>query len=87
MLAYIYYLRPNQLPPIYDWHNGFVEGTHPWPMRSETLDDADGWAQIYSIDSSLVHEAARRGIQSAQDYLAAPTPIKTSGSRRTWGGP
>jgi hypothetical protein len=85
VLAYLFYYQP-PLPPFYTWHNGFVEGTHPWPMRSETHDDADAWAQVFSIDPAIVHEAARRGFPGAQAYLAAPTPIKTNGPRRVRGG-
>lgn len=83
VLASLHYHRI-ALPPLYGWYNGFTEGTHPWPRRGHTRDDADAWAQLASIDASIVEEAARRDLRGARAYLAHPTPIKTQGPRLRW---
>lgn len=35
VLAYIHYYNL-AMPPIYDWKNGYLCGTHPWPARQWT---------------------------------------------------
>ena len=67
VLAYIHYYNL-EMPPIYDWKNGYLCGTHPWPARQWTGSVENAWAEIYEIDSSIVTEAAKH-IQSAKDYL------------------
>ena len=67
VLAYIYYYNL-EMPPIYDWKNGYLCGTHPWPARQWTGSVENAWAEVYKIDSSIVTEAARY-IQSANDFL------------------
>lgn len=42
------------MPPIYDWPNGYVCGTHPWPARQHVESEASGWQEIYEIDPSIV---------------------------------
>jgi 3'-phosphoadenosine 5'-phosphosulfate sulfotransferase (PAPS reductase)/FAD synthetase len=42
------------MPPIYDWPNGYVCGTHPWPARQHVESEEQGWAEVYSIDKSIV---------------------------------
>ena len=68
ILAYIHY-NNLKMPPIYDWENGYLCGTHPWPARQWTGTEAEGWAQIYAIDSSIVTEAAGY-FPGAEEYLS-----------------
>lgn len=67
ILAFIHYYSL-AMPPIYGWKNGYLCGTHPWPARQWTGSVENAWAEIYEIDSSIVHQAAGY-IQSAKDYL------------------
>ena len=67
VLAYIKY-RGLQLPPLYQWENGFRNGTHPWPARQYVSSVADGWRAIYGIDQSIVRTAAAK-IRSAAEFL------------------
>lgn len=67
ILALIHYYDLD-LPPIYDWHNGFKNGTHPWPARQNTESVQDGWRQIYEIDPSIVKTASTK-IDSAKKFL------------------
>jgi 3'-phosphoadenosine 5'-phosphosulfate sulfotransferase (PAPS reductase)/FAD synthetase len=65
ILAYIHY-NALPLPPIYDWHNGYKCGTHPWPARPYT--NGNGWVEVYAIDTAIVEEAATF-IPSAAAFL------------------
>lgn len=67
MLAFIHY-HNLEMPPIYDWKNGYLCGTHPWPARQWTGSVEKAWEEIYEIDSSIVIEAAEY-IQSAKEFL------------------
>lgn len=67
ILAYIHYYSL-EMPPIYDWKNGYLCGTHPWPARQWTGSVQNAWTEVYDIDSSIV-EAAAEYIQSAGDFL------------------
>lgn len=67
VLAFIHYYKV-PIPPIYDWKNGYLCGTHPWPARQWTGSIENGWQEVYEIDSSIVEEAAQH-IQSAKDFL------------------
>ncbi len=71
ILAFIHYYGV-ELPPIYDWKNGYLCGTHPWPARQWTGNTQAAWAEIYEIDKSIVIEAAD-SIQSAKEFLDALT--------------
>lgn len=55
VLAFIHYYKV-PMPPIYDWYNGYLCGTHPWPARQWT--DGNGWKEVYDIDHSIVEDAA-----------------------------
>lgn len=57
ILAFIHY-HSLPLPPIYDWHNGFLCGTHPWPARPKTGSEENGWREVYNIDPDVVRTAA-----------------------------
>lgn len=67
ILAYIHYYKL-LLPPIYDWKNGYLCGTHPWPARQWTGSIENGWQEIYDIDKSIVISAAEK-IESAKRFL------------------
>ena len=67
ILAYIHYHKI-PTPPIYGWKDGYRCGTHPWPARSGMKSVADGWADIYEIDPSIVRQAAEK-IDSAARFL------------------
>lgn len=71
VLAYIHYYNL-EMPPIYNWKNGYVCGTHPWPARQWTGNIQAAWSEIYEIDKSIVIEAAG-SIQSAKEFLDALT--------------
>lgn len=74
VLAYIHYYNL-EMPPIYEWKNGFLCGTHPWPARQWTGSVENAWAEIHEIDSSVVTEAAEH-IQSAKDFLKGLEKIR-----------
>lgn len=59
VLAYIHYYNV-PLPPIYEWPNGYLCGTHPWPARQWTRSEERGWAEVYQIDPRIVIEASMR---------------------------
>jgi len=67
LLAYIHY-NNIPMPPIYDWKDGYRCGTHPWPSRMGMKSIDEGWADVYSIDPSIV-EAAAAKIESAAHFL------------------
>lgn len=61
-----YYNLP--LAPFYKWPNGWVVGSGCWAARQWTGSVSQGWADIYEIDPSVVHDAAKY-IKSANDYV------------------
>lgn len=67
LLAYIHYNKL-PLPPIYEWHNGYLCGTHPWPARQWTGGEENGWREVYNIDKEIVITAAEH-IAGAKAYL------------------
>lgn len=67
LLGYIHYHKL-ALPPIYGWKNGFAIGTHAWPERDFCVSIAQGYSEVYEIDSSIV-EAAAKKIPSARRFL------------------
>lgn len=67
ILGYIHYFNV-QLPPIYDWKNGYLCGTHPWPARQWTGSLINAWTEVYEIDPKIVENAAER-IESAKEFL------------------
>lgn len=68
ILAYIHYFEL-PLPPIYEWKNGYLCGTHPWPARQWTESIENGWKEVYDIDKNIVIEAAEY-IDSAKTFLS-----------------
>lgn len=73
ILAYIHY-NNLELPPIYEWQNGFRCGTHPWPARMYVDNTENGWREIYAIDSDIVKQAAEK-ISSAERFLESEVSI------------
>lgn len=67
VLAFIHYYNV-ALPPIYEWKNGYLCGTHPWAARQWTGSVENGWKEVYEIDRSVVKEAAEH-IPSAKEFL------------------
>lgn len=67
ILGFIHYYQV-PMPPIYDWSNGYLCGTHPWPARQWTSNPENAWKEIYSIDPNIVTDAAK-SIESASWYL------------------
>lgn len=69
VLAYIHYYNV-PMPPIYDWYNGYLCGTHPWPARQWTGSVENAWKEIYEIDTGIVIDAAK-SVPSAKKCLKA----------------
>lgn len=67
ILAFIHYYKI-PLPPFYEWSNGYYCGTHPWPARQWTGSIANGWKEVYTIDKTIVINAADY-ITSAREFL------------------
>lgn len=67
ILAYIHYYNL-AMPPIYNWKNGYLCGTHPWPARQWTGSIENAWKEVYEIDSSIVINAAEY-FESAKIFL------------------
>ena len=68
LLGYIHY-NHLPLPPIYQWKDGWVQGTHAWPEREFCSDDImKGYREVYEIDPSIVIQAAER-LPSARHFL------------------
>lgn len=65
--AYIHY-NNLKLPPIYEWENGFVQGTHPWPARNRNGSIMETWYEVYQIDKSIVENASNY-IESAKQFI------------------
>lgn len=67
ILAYIHYYNL-EVPPIYNWPNGYKCGTHPWPARQHTKNVMQAWNEIYQIDKQIVEQAAEK-ILSAKMFM------------------
>ena len=68
ILAYIHY-HHIELPPIYGWKDGWVNGTHTWAERGGKVDRMITWGEIYDIDRSIVCDAAAK-LDSAAKFLS-----------------
>lgn len=68
VLAFIHYYKL-QMPPIYEWKNGYLCGTHPWAARQWTGSEEQAWFEIYEIDPSIVKEAAEH-LEGAKEFLS-----------------
>lgn len=58
IFAYIHY-HGLEMPPIYQWHNGWRNGTHFWPTHKVSSEE-QGWKEVYDIDPSVVIAAAEK---------------------------
>lgn len=67
MLAMIHYYEL-ELPPIYEWNNGYLCGTHQWAARQWTGSIENGWKEVYEIDKTIV-EKASDSIPSAKEFI------------------
>ena len=74
ILAFLHYRNIN-LPPFYEWKNGYFCGTHPWPARQWTQSIENGWQEVFDIDRSIVEQAARY-IDSAADFLKGKEAVQ-----------
>lgn len=61
-----YYGLP--LPPIYDWKNGYLCGTHNWAERQWTGSIENGWREVFEIEPEIVYRASQY-FASARDFL------------------
>lgn len=61
--------RLTDMPPFYAWPRGYRVGTHAWPARQWCLNQAHGFAEVFSIEPALVHNAAAAGLAPAQAWL------------------
>lgn len=68
-----YYDLP--IPPIYNWKNGYICGTHNWAARQWTGNEANGWKEVYEIEPDIVHEASRYFV-GAKEFLDGKTEKK-----------
>lgn len=57
LLGYIHYNNLD-MPPIYDWPDGFIQGTHPWFYREVRKDIEQTLREIHGIDSTLLAKVA-----------------------------
>lgn len=69
--TYAYMARYNlPLAPIYDWPDGFLEGTHPWCFRLSRkhhgYSEKETWQVIYDIDPDII-DLARPFFPVAQE--------------------
>lgn len=67
LLGFIHY-NSLELPPIYSWKDGFVQGTHAWPEREFCKTVTQGYQEVYDIDPSIVVNAATK-LTSARHFL------------------
>lgn len=66
VLGYIHYNKLS-LPPIYNWKDGYKQGTHPWAARI-CKEEQQGWQEVYDIDKTIVEKAAEE-LEGARAFL------------------
>lgn len=66
VFAYITYHKLS-VPPIYEWEEGYNQGTHPWNELTEKNVN-DNWRRIYAIEPEIVINASQY-FDSAKKYL------------------
>lgn len=71
VLACIHYFDL-PIPPIYNWKNGYLCGTHNWAARQWTGNEANGWAEVYEIEPQIVIEASKY-FNGAKEFLNGKT--------------
>lgn len=67
IFAYLHYCGL-EIPPIYEWKDGYKCGTHPWPSRMGMESIEQGYREVYDIDPTIVINAAEK-IESAREFL------------------
>lgn len=67
VLGYIHY-NSLELPPTYQWEDGYVFGPTPWPIWGHPKSHGDGWRMIYELEPSILPEAAK-WLDSARRFL------------------
>lgn len=67
VFGYIHYYGL-KMPMIYDWEDGYKEGTHAWNETKYGKDTADSWRRVYDIDPQIVISASEY-FKSAKDFL------------------
>ena len=67
VLACIYYYNL-ELPPIYNWKNGYICGTHNFAERQWTGSIENGWREVFEIEPDWVFKASQY-IESAELFL------------------
>lgn len=68
ILAYLHY-HDVELPPIYGWKDGWVNGTHTWPERGGKVNRMITWGEVFDIDRTIVTRAAVK-LDGARMFLA-----------------
>lgn len=58
------------IPPCYEWPRGFRVGTGSWPARQWCETKEFGWDEVFSIDASVVVNAADAGLDGAAEAIA-----------------
>lgn len=67
ILGYIHY-HGLELPPTYQWENGWVYGPTPWPIWGDPATVEEGFGMIFNLDPSIVYAAAEV-IPAARSFL------------------
>ena len=67
LYGYIHYFKL-PLPPIYDWKDGWRQGTHSWPARLNMKAPEQGYREVWEIDHTIIEEAAQF-IPGAKSFL------------------
>lgn len=67
LLAYIHYNKLD-LPMIYQWKDGYKQGTHAWAGRQGMKNHEQGFGEVWDIDPQIVIKAATK-IESAKKFL------------------
>lgn len=69
VLSVIHYFMAGEIPPIYNYPNGWIVGTGVWPARQYTENEAQGWSEVYTVSPVVVMEAAKY-FPGAKQYLS-----------------
>lgn len=67
LFAYISHNRLS-MPPIYDWEDGYKEGTHAWNETKMGKNLPDSWRRVHDIEPAIVIQAAQY-FDSARRWL------------------
>lgn len=68
IMAYIKY-NDLELPPIYNYPNGFAHGTQPWTKRERVKDSIyETFKEIEGFDRTIIEDAVKGGLTEAIKY-------------------